>query len=128
MGADRGPYFPWMRHYGSPGTHRGNRPCPLKEPLLAFLLLSPMLAVRAQTPPPAPRPPPDVVAGIPVNYDEAKTGTYSLPDALKLNNGKAVRNARTWYARRRPQIVEMFETQQYGRAPGRPADESFDLV
>jgi len=97
-------------------------------PLLAFFLIGPTLILQAQAPPPTPKPSPDVVAGIPVNYDEAKAGSYSLPDALKLNNGKPVRDARTWYAKRRPEIVEMFETQQYGRAPGRPADESFEIV
>jgi hypothetical protein len=100
----------------------------LREPLLALLLISPTLTLRAQAPPPKPKPSPDVVAGIPVNYDEAKVGTYPLPDPLKLNNGKPVRNAKTWYSKRRPEIVEMFETQQYGRAPGRPADESFEIV
>jgi hypothetical protein len=81
-------------------------------------------SVAPATPPPDPKP----VAGIPVNYDESKVGTYTLPDPLKLNNGKPVRDAKTWTEKRRPEIVEMFETQQYGRAPGRPQDESFDLV
>jgi hypothetical protein len=27
-----------------------------------------------------------------------------------------------------PEIVKLFETQQYGRAPGRPGDESFDVT
>ena len=52
-----------------------------------------------------PKPPPAVVAGIPVNYDEAKVGTYTLPDALVLNNGKPVRDAKTWTKKRRPEIV-----------------------
>jgi hypothetical protein len=55
-------------------------------------------------------------------------GTYTLPDALTLKNGKPVRDAKTWMEKRRPEIVEMFETQQYGRAPGRPADESFEVT
>jgi hypothetical protein len=100
----------------------------LRGPLQALLLISAMLATQAQTPPPTPKPSPDAVAGIPVNYDETKVGTYSLPDPLRLSNGKPVRDARTWYSKRRPEIVEMFETQQYGRAPGRPADESFEMV
>ena len=100
----------------------------LRAPLrLTFLILSGALTLHSQTPP-TPKPSPDVVAGIPVNYDEAKVGTYSLPDPLQLNNGKPVRDAKTWYSKRRPEIVEMFETQQYGRAPGRPADESFEMV
>ena len=95
---------------------------------LTFLFVSGALTLAAQTAPPTPKPSPDVVAGIPVNYDEAKVGTYSLPDPLRLNNGKPVRDVKTWYSKRRPEIVEMFETQQYGRAPGRPADESFEMV
>lgn len=72
--------------------------------------------------------PPGVVAGIPVNYDEAKVGTYTLPDALVLNDGQPVKDAKTWWKKRRPEIVSIFETEQYGRAPGRPKDESFDVV
>jgi hypothetical protein len=90
----------------------------------ASLTLHAQEPVAPSTPPPDPKP----VAGIPVNYDESKVGTYTLPDPLKLNNGQPVRDAKTWYDKRRPEIVEMFETQQYGRAPGRPKDESFDLV
>src|ERR1700728_418899 len=77
----------------------------------------------AQTAPPTPKPSPDVVAGIPVNYDEAKVGTYTLPDPLVLNNGKPVRGAKTWLKQRRPEIVSLFETEQFGKAPGRPAGE-----
>jgi hypothetical protein len=71
---------------------------------------------------------PDIIAGIPINYDESKVGTYTLPDALILNNGKPVKDAKTWTNKRRPEIVEIFETQQYGRAPGRPADETFEVT
>jgi len=95
---------------------------------LTFLIISGALTLHSQTAPPTPKPSPNVVAGIPVNYDEAKVGTYSLPDPLRLNNGKPVHDAKAWYSKRRPEIVEMFETQQYGRAPGRPADESFEMV
>src|SRR5271170_1672960 len=100
----------------------------LREPLLAFLLIGPTLMQHAQTPPPTPKPSPTVVAGIAVNYDEAKVGIYALPDPLKLNDGEAVRDARTWYSKRRPEIVEMFEGQQYGRAPGRPPGENFEVI
>jgi len=67
------------------------------------------------------------VAGIPVNYDEAKVGSYQLPNPLVLANGKPVRNAKTWREQRRPEIVKLFEENEYGRAPGRPADMSFDV-
>jgi hypothetical protein len=100
----------------------------LKNASAVCLLVFASIALSAQAPPTlGPKPAPDVVADIPVNYDEAKVGTYTLADPLKLNDGKPVRDAKTWYSKRRPEIVEMFETQQYGRAPGRPADESFEV-
>jgi hypothetical protein len=70
---------------------------------------------------------PAEVAGIPVNYDEAKVGSYTLPDPLVLANGKPVRDARTWTEKRRPEIVRLFEENEYGRSPGRPAGMSFDV-
>ena len=39
--------------------------------------------------------PPKIVAGIPVNYDEALVGKYTLPDPLLLANGKRVTDAKT---------------------------------
>lgn len=97
---------------------------------LFAILLCPAAAL-AQTPqpparPPA-RPPATEVAGIHVNYDQALVGSYTLPDPLLLANGKRVTDARTWTEKRRPEIVRLFEENQYGRAPGRPADMSFDV-
>ncbi|MBN1506274.1 MAG: hypothetical protein JW955_05485 [Sedimentisphaerales bacterium] len=69
----------------------------------------------------------DSVANIPVNYTEAKVGQYTLPDVLRLSDGRPVRDAATWYEKRRPEIVRLFEENQYGRSPGRPADMSFDV-
>jgi hypothetical protein len=95
---------------------------------------SPTTATPATPAAPAPTPAraragsPDMVAGIPVNYDEATVGTYTLTDPLTLENGKPVKDAKTWWNNRRPQIVKIFETQQYGIAPGRPADESFEVT
>lgn len=67
------------------------------------------------------------VAGIAVNYTESQVGAYRLPDALQLGNGKPVRDAKTWTTTRRPEIVQLFEENQYGRAPQRPAKMSFDV-
>jgi hypothetical protein len=67
------------------------------------------------------------VAGIPVNYDEARVGTYTLPDPLVLASGKPVRDANTWRDQRRPEIVRLFEESQFGRSPGRPAAMNFDV-
>ena len=62
-----------------------------------------------------------------MNYDEAKVGTYQLPDPLVLADGSPVRDARTWFEKRRPEIVRLFEENQYGRSPQRPAGMTFDV-
>lgn len=49
--------------------------------------------------------PAKVVAGIPVNYNEDLAGTFILPDPLVLLNGIPVKDAKTWYNKRRPEIV-----------------------
>ena len=74
----------------------------------------PAAAQQAQPAPPA------VVAGIPVNYDESKVGTYTLPDPLVTTKGVRVRDAATWTRVRRPEILRMMESVQFGRAPGKP--------
>jgi hypothetical protein len=93
----------------------------------SFVVLFSTVAFAQVPPTPAAKAPPDVVAGIPVNYDEAKTGSYTLPDPLKLNSGQSVHDSKTWFEKRRPEIIAMFESQQYGRAPGRPAEETFEV-
>lgn len=53
-----------------------------------------------------------------VNYDESKANIYpELPDPLILKNGRKVTSARTWWNRRRPEIVEDFDREIYGRVP-----------
>lgn len=71
--------------------------------------------------------PDEVKAGIPVNYTEAGVGTYTLPDPLMLANGNRVRTTKDWFEKRRPEIVKLFEENQYGRMPGRPREMSFDV-
>ena len=71
---------------------------------------------------------PAVVAEIPVNYTEAKAGAYTLPDPLRLNNGQPVKDAKTWIAKRRPEIRKLIEENWFGRAPGRPAEMTFQVV
>src|SRR6266568_1980700 len=109
------------------------------QSLALALLLTPALA---QTPsPPAPvqltaaqdherllgllhikelRPGPRPSGGGPVftNYDESKANPWpKLPDPLVLDNGKPVRDAKTWWTKRRPQIVELFDREVLGRVP-----------
>src|SRR5207302_7510395 len=54
------------------------------------------------------------------NYDETKANPYpTLPDPLLLNNGKKVTTAKTWRRQRRPELLEAFDRELYGRAPRR---------
>jgi len=52
------------------------------------------------------------------NYDEAKANPYpKLPDPLVLKNGQRVTTAKGWWTKRRPEIVEDFDREIYGRVP-----------
>jgi hypothetical protein len=54
------------------------------------------------------------------NEDESKVKAYTLPDPLVMANGQKVKDASEWKEKRRPEILWLFETEMYGRAPGRP--------
>src|SRR5580700_4046984 len=62
------------------------------------------------------------------NHDESKVIQFTLPEALKLDDGTPVTDAATWYAKRRPEILSEFESQVYGKAPARPANESWEVL
>jgi hypothetical protein len=104
------------------------RPCGL-----AVSLLLASVAASAQNSSPAPAATPATTSApnpapkIPVNYDESKVGTYNLPDPLVMENGQKVRDAKTWYGKRRPEILHMFEDNVYGKRPDRPKDMHFEV-
>ena len=51
------------------------------------------------------------------NVDESKVAPYTLPDPLRLKNGQKVDTAEVWWNKRRPEIVEDFDREIYGRMP-----------
>src|SRR5262245_7670367 len=52
------------------------------------------------------------------NTDESKATPYpDLPDPLTLKKGKKVTSAEMWWKERRPEIVEDFDREVYGRVP-----------
>jgi hypothetical protein len=65
-----------------------------------------------------PRPSGDEQAPNHANYDESKANPFpDLPDPLLLNDGQRVTTPSMWWQERRPQIVEMFEKDVFGRVP-----------
>ncbi len=63
------------------------------------------------------------------NYDESKANPYpDLPDPLLLNNGKRVTTARMWWKVRRPQIVEYFDREIYGRVPKQTPKVTWEVI
>src|SRR5678815_5161862 len=52
------------------------------------------------------------------NYDESIANLCpQLPDILTTNNGKKVATSDEWWKQRRPEIIEGFEKEVYGRLP-----------
>lgn len=63
------------------------------------------------------------------NFDESKATTYtSLPDPLVLNNGQSVTNPKMWWEKRRPEIVELFDREIYGRVPKQTPKVTWEIV
>ena len=84
------------------------RAAPFFPPLVAVLVslgavLLPLIAGLAQQRPD-------------VNYDDSKVPAYKLPNVLG-----GARSQKAWLARRE-QILEIYRSQVFGRAPGKPSD------
>ena len=63
------------------------------------------------------------------NYDESKAGegTYTLEDPLTFVDGRKVKTAADWPARRR-EILKIFEREVYGKLPPKPAEMAFETL
>jgi hypothetical protein len=63
------------------------------------------------------------------NYDESKANPNpNLPDVLTLNDGKKVTPAKDWWSKRRPEIVELFDREVYGRVPTHTPSVKWEVV
>lgn len=51
------------------------------------------------------------------NRFEDKVNKYKLPDPLLLKNGKKITTVADWWNKRRPEIVEDFDNEVYGKLP-----------
>ena len=62
------------------------------------------------------------------NYDESHVPDYHLPPPLRFSDGTEVSDAEAWSARRRPELLKLFEEHVYGRMPGRLAEPRFEVT
>lgn len=63
------------------------------------------------------------------NYDESKANPFPIiPELMKTKSGKKVKTAKQWWEVRRPEIVEDFEREVYGRLPENIPDVTWTVV
>ncbi len=88
---------------------------------IVFISLSVMIGllnVNAQQPPR-----PIIPATI---LDESKVPPYTLPDPMICIDGTPVKDAKTWWSKRRPEILHLCEQEWFGKTPaGKPANMKF---
>ena len=51
------------------------------------------------------------------NYDESKVPQYTLPSVLMCHDGEMVQTKEQWEQKRRPEILNLFTTYMFGKAP-----------
>jgi len=62
------------------------------------------------------------------NYDESKIPDYVLPDILVSTPNGKIDNADQWKKVRRPELLELFETEVYGKVPDHNVEVKFQVV
>ena len=63
-----------------------------------------------------------------VNYDETKIAAYDLPALLTSQSGKLISTAKEWKKIRRPELLELFTSQVYGRVPDTHFETTFKII
>ncbi len=62
-----------------------------------------------------------------VNYDEGQVPEYTLPDPLRMEDGREVTTARMWHEARRPEVLRLFQEHVYGKSLGQPPALRFEV-
>ena len=62
-----------------------------------------------------------------VNYDEAAVPPYEIPELLRFADGRSIRDAAEWPARRR-EILDIFAREMYGQQPPAPETLAVELL
>jgi hypothetical protein len=62
------------------------------------------------------------------NYSEEKIPFYTLPDLFTSDAGLQITSSDLWYKTRRPELIELFRSNIYGRIPETPYNETFIVL
>jgi hypothetical protein len=62
------------------------------------------------------------------NYSEDKVAPYTLPDPLVMNSGARVTTAEQWLKERRPEILNLYRTEIYGRVPANAPKVTWEVT
>ncbi len=62
------------------------------------------------------------------NYDESKVPKFELPDPLISFEGKKINSIRKWEKDRRPELLNFFTSQVYGKVPGKLGISSWRVI
>jgi len=61
------------------------------------------------------------------NYDEAAVPPYTLPNPLRMPDGKRVTTVAQWQQRQRPYLLHLFGENVYGVMPGRTSNLAYQV-
>ncbi|MEM7146222.1 MAG: acetylxylan esterase [Verrucomicrobiota bacterium] len=62
------------------------------------------------------------------NYEESMVPEYTLPDPLVDETGDAITTADDWAQPRRPELLDLFASEVYGRLPNNLPDPAFNIA
>ena len=62
------------------------------------------------------------------NWDEAKVGSYTLPDMFALAGGGRVTSSEVWEKQRRDELLSLFCSEVYGVSPPKPDNLTFRVI
>lgn len=63
-----------------------------------------------------------------LNFREENVPAYTLPDPLVNVDGEKVKSPKAWYQERRPEILELYRTNVFGRVPSTDYQQRFRVV
>jgi len=62
------------------------------------------------------------------NFEESRVPSYTLPDPLVATDGTSIATSKQWDSHRRPELLELFTEQVYGRRPEKPYAIRFEQL